>query len=425
MNEIEIKDHKAKLTITYSKKEWEEFVDTAYEQNKNKFNVQGFRKGKAPRKTIEQNYGPNIFYDDAMDLAFNQGYVLALQNEKGFEPIDEPKISIKSFDDNGLVMIAEVETMPEVELGAYKNLEIKTVTEIVKQEDFDNELEQMRERHARYVESKDSAKNGDIATIDFCGKYEGVAFDGGTAKDYRLTLGSHSFVDNFEDQVVGMKTGESKDVCVTFPEDYNAENLAGKSVVFEVTLNKVEEKILPALNDAFASDASEFETLDALKIDLKTKMEQNLAKKLERENEDNLIEAIVKASKTDVPSVLVEKQLDMFIKDFSTRLSMQGLNMEKYLEITKQTEEELKKSRQKDAKEAVKARLVLEKLIEVENVKVTETELNSKIEEMAKKYGKTLEEHKNSLGERQIAYLENDILMSKLLGILKKYNKFV
>ncbi|MBQ3493913.1 MAG: trigger factor, partial [Clostridia bacterium] len=282
-----------------------------------------------------------------------------------------------------------------------------------------------RERQARFVEVEREAKNGDFVVIDFSGSVDGVKFDGGTAEDYRLELGSHTFIEGFEDQLVGMKVGETKDVNVTFPEEYHAENLKGKPAVFECKLKKVEEKQLPELNDEFASNVSDFETLDEYKADIRKHLEENLKMRLERENENNLIEAVVKGSTVEVPEVLVERQLDMFMQDFSYRLAYQGIKFEDYLKYANVTEKELRDERREQATETAKTRLVLEALVKKEGLEVSAEELDAKLLESATKYKKSLEDYKKSMGEKNIAYVENDILMKKLLKLLTENNKLV
>ena len=262
----------------------------------------------------------------------------------------------------------------------------------------------------------------DFASIDFVGMVDGEVFDGGSATNYRLELGSKSFIDTFEDQIVGMKVGDSKDVNVTFPENYQAENLKGKPAVFKVTLQKIERKELPEINDAFASNVSEFETLDEYKKDIEKRLQIKKDKEAERKLENDLIEQIVKNSEVEVPNVLVERQLDMFIQDLETRLSYQGLKIDQYLEYLGTTVEKLREERKEQAKETCKTRLVLEELIKKENLFVTDEELDAKLEENAKLYKKSLEDYKKSLDNHTIAYFENDILMKKVIDFLKANN---
>ena len=418
-----LEKNKYEITISVSKEDWEKYVDHSYEENKGRFNIEGFRKGKAPRAIIEKNYGPSVFYDDAIDHLFSKEYGEVLMNEKDIEPVSNPEIRIDKFDDNGIVIIAEVQGMPEVKLGEYKGLTIKKATGEVTDEQVEKELNQARERQARYVEVNREARDGDFAVIDFVGSVDGKEFEGGKASDYRLKLGSKTFIEGFEDQVIGMKAGETKDVNVTFPAEYFSEELKGKPAVFVVTLKRVEEKQLPELNDEFASNISEFETLDEYKADLRKHLQENLELKLKRENENNLIEAIVKSSEVEIPEIMIERQIDMFIEDFSMRLSYQGYKVEDYLSQMDMTMQQLRDERKEQAKETVKTRLVLETIVKKENLDVTDKELNEKLKETADKYKKSVDDYKKSLGDRNIAYIQNDILMNKLLKLLTDNNK--
>lgn len=419
-----LEKNKVKITMEFSKEEWENFVEQSYEENKGKFNIQGFRKGKAPRRVIEKNYGDSIFFEDAVDIAFTSTYRTILKEEKEFNPIDEPEIKIDSFlPEKGLTMSCEVEVMPEFELGKYTGLEVKKATGEVSEEKIEKELKQVQERQARFVDVERDAKMGDIATIDFAGSVDGVLFDGGSATDYRLELGSKSFIDTFEEQVAGMKIGESKDVKVKFPENYGSEELAGKDAVFAVTLKKVEEKQLPEINDEFASNVSEFETLADYKADIRKHLEESLKVRLEREDENNLINAVVNNTEVEIPECLVERQLDMFVRDFETRLNYQGMKLDDYLKYLNVTVEQMREERKEQAKETVKTRLVLEKLIIKENLNVTQEEVDAKLQEFADKYKKSLEDYKKSMGEKNLIYFENDILMDKVIKFLKENNK--
>ncbi len=413
------------ITITVSKDEFEKYVEHSYEENKGKFNIEGFRKGKAPRAMIEKNYGSTVFYDDAIDHLFSHEYSDALAKETEIVPVANPEIRIDKFDDNGIVLVATVQSVPDVKLGAYKGLEIKKATGEVKDEQIEKEINQARERQARYVEVEREARDGDYVVIDFTGFVDGKEFEGGKAENYRLKLGSHTFIEGFEDQVIGMKVNEERDVKVTFPQEYFSEALKGKPAVFKVKLHKVEEKVLPDVDDEFASNVSEFETLAEYKADIKKHLQENLDARLKREDENNIIEAVVKASEVEIPEVMVENQLDMFIQDFATRLSYQGYKLEDYLTQMNMTEKDLRDERREQAKETVKTRLVLEQIVNEEKLDVTDEELDKKLSEMADKYKKSLDDYKKSLGERNIAYFKNDILMNKLLKLLTENNKLI
>lgn len=419
-----LEKNKYQIKIKISPEEWEGFVEQAYEEEKGKYSVQGFRKGKVPRKVIEKNYGENVFFDTAIDIAFTKEYSIALDKEKQIQPIDAPSLKLESFDENGLVIVATVESMPDVILGQYKGLVVDRCNENLDETRVDKELEQVRERQARFVTVEREAQMGDVVVIDFSGSIDGKKFEGGTAENQRLELGSKTFIDNFEEQVVGMKVGERKDVKVTFPKDYGASELAGKNAVFDVLLVKVEEKQLPELNDEFAANVSEFETLQEYRDDIRKHLEESLKEHMERHNENNLIEAVVKGSSVEVPECLIERQLDMFVRDLETRLSFQGMTLENYLSWTNTTLEKLREENRDKAIDTVKTRLVLEKLIETENLQVAPEALEARIAELAEKYKKNLEDYKKSLGEKQIAYFENEMLMNNVIEFLKNNNRF-
>ena len=419
-----IDKNKYQIKIKIEPKEWEEYVNQAYEEEKGKYAVEGFRKGKVPKKIIEKTYGESVFYDTAIDIAFSKEYTLALSKEKDIQPIDHPELKIESFDEKGLVIVATVEVMPEVTLGQYKGLTVETCKETLDEARVEKELNQVRERQARFVEVDRPCQMGDVVSIDFSGSIDGVKFEGGTAENQRLELGSKTFIDTFEEQVAGMTVGERKDVKVTFPENYGAQEYAGKKAVFDVLLLKVEEKQLPELNDEFASNVSEFETLEEYKDDIRKHLQASLDEHIKRHNENNLLDAVVKNSSVEVPNVLIERQLDMFIRDFETRLSFQGAKLEDYLKYTGLTVEKLREENRERAVETVKTRLILEKLVEVEKLHVSEDALNEKIKGLAERYKKDFETYKKSLGEKQIAYYENELLMDNLIGFLKENNTF-
>lgn len=411
------------VEITISAEEWENAVEATYQADKNRFSVQGFRKGKAPRKVIEKNYGEMVFFDGAFERAFSEEYGKFLDENKDFEPIVQPDVKIDKFGKEGLVVTASVAGVPEVKLGVYTGLTVKKECKKATKKEVEDELKMVAERSARFVDaSDDEAKMGDFATIDFVGMVDGEIFEGGSATNYRLELGSKSFIDTFEDQIVGMKVGDNKDVNVTFPANYGAENLQNKPAVFKVTLEKIERKQLPEINDAFASNVSEFETLEDYKKDIEKRMNIKKEQEAERKLENDLIEKIVDASEVEVPEILIERQLDMFIKDLEARLSYQGLKLDEYLGYLGTDVQKLREERKEQAKQSCKTRLVLEELIKKENLYVTDEELNAKLQEMADLYKKDLEEYKKTLDNNTIAYFENDILMKKLLDFLKANN---
>lgn len=413
------------VEIVISEKKWEESLQKAYEETKNKYSVQGFRRGKAPRKVIEKQYGESVFFDYALEIAFADEYNEFLDKNLEIEPIAQPDVRIEKFEKDGIVLVASAPLMPEVELGSYTGLTVERGKEKVKKADIEAELKAVAERQARFVESTKPAELGDFATIDFAGSVDGEIFEGGTAQGYRLELGSHSFIDNFEDQLVGTTVGEEKDVNVTFPENYHEKSLAGKKAVFKVVVQKIEKKEIPEITDEFAANVSEFENLEDYKKDIEKRLSQKLEQEKERKVENDLLEKIVQSSKVEIPEILVERQLDIFIRDLETRLSFQGLKLEEYLDYVGTNVSDLRKERREQAEQTVKTRLVLEALVKKENMVVSEEELDSALKETAERYKKTVEEYKKSLDDRTIAYYQNDILMKKLLDFLKSNNNII
>ena len=417
-----LKDKRIEIEISLDAKEWEAALEEAYKKTKGRFNIHGFRKGAAPRKVIEKTYGPTIFFEDAIDGSFYKYYFEVLQKEKSVEPIDAPALSIKNIDENGLVIVATVQNKPEVKLGEYKGLTVKKDSVKITDKDVNAELDKMVASRARFIEVSDRAvENGDMATIDFCGTIDGVKFDGGEAKDYDLEIGSHSFIDTFEDQLIGLNVGDKKDVKVTFPANYHVESLKDKPAVFAVEVKGIKTKQLPELNDEFASEVSEFENLADLKKDIKEKLTHSAEHEAEHKQEADLIDAVVANATVEVPEIMVEHQVEDFIRDFEYRLSYQGLKLEDYLNYLGQSLEDLKASRKEDAEKTVKTRLVIEAIIKAENITVTDADIEAKYNEGREK-SKTIAEIKKELKDEQIAYLENGLLINKVITLLKENN---
>lgn len=407
--------------VSVTRKEFEKFIEEAYQSTKGKYAVEGFRKGKAPRKVIEQNYGEKIFIEDAFDKFISFEYQNILNDNKEIYPVTIPSVDNLVFDDKEVSARLIIASEPEVTLGAYTGLKIEAIKDEVKEEDIENEINQIRDRQARFVSVDREAKLGDFVVIDFVGKVDGKKFEGGSAEDYRLELGSHSFVDTFEDQIVGMHIGEKKTVKVTFPEQYTKE-LQGKKADFDVTLNKVEEKQLPELNDDFASNVSEFETFAEFKEDIKKHLSESLENRLKRDNENKLIEKVVENAEVDIPEPMIEDQVEKRVKDFESRLSYEGLNLEEYLRLAGKTMEEFQTVQHDIARDNIKVSLVLQAIVKKENLTVTDEEVDAKLEEIATKYNKTLQDYKKSLVEQDISYFKSDILMGKLVEFLKTNN---
>lgn len=411
---------KVKFQITLDKEEWNKELEHAYEHTKAKYKVQGFRPGKAPRKVIEQAYGKYVFVDEALNNSFYKYYNEVLDKESELEIVGEPRIDVKKVDDDGVILEIENDLKPEVKLGAYTNLGIEKETAKVSAQEVNNELKAMQEKSARLVEVDRKIKKGDTVKFDFTGKLNGVAFDGGSAKDFELEIGSGQFVPGFEDQMVGIKKGETKDLKITFPEDYSAKELAGKETIFEVTIHEIREKQLPELDDEFAKNVSEFDTLEEYKKDLKKHLLEDKKKQIENNYEDKLIETVVNNAEVEIPESMINEQVDMFIHDFEHRLAHQGLKFEDYLKFTGSNMEDFKKSKKDDAKQAVKSRLVLEEIVKKEKLTAEKDEIEAKIAEIAKNTGKEVDEFKKTLDEHKLNHIVNDIVIDKILKVIKK-----
>lgn len=419
-----LEDKRIEFTINVNKNEWEEALENAYKENKGKYNIQGFRKGHAPRKVIEKTYGDTVFYDDAINNAFYRYYFEILSKEKEVEPVTNPDIRVSKIDDNGLELVVTIIPKPEVTLGEYTGLEIEKKQVKVSKEEVSHELEHMRESRVKFVSVDREVKNGDIATIDFEGSVNNVKFEGGSATDFDLEIGSKSFIDNFEDQIVGLKKGDTKDVKVTFPENYHVDTLKGKPAVFKVTVKDVKEKVYPELNDTFADEVSEFSTLKELEEDTKKKLKERKEKEEASQRESKLIEKIVDNASVEIPQIMVDEQVDDFIKDFEYRLSYQGLSLDGYLKYANTTLDDLRKSRIEDARKTVKTRLVLEKIMVKEKLDITDEDIVNKFSEHAPdKKTVTIEDVRKTMGEEQFNYFANSLLLSKLMTFLKSKNK--
>lgn len=424
MYNFEQKEKQGILNIKISKEEWENAVERSYEKNKSKYSVQGFRKGKVPRKVIEQNYGDTVFFDEAFDEVISNEYSKFLQENPKVIPAGHPHVDMNKFTvDSGLEAVIKFDLMPEFTLPNLTELNIKKKKAKVTDEQIEHELETTRAAHARYVEEEKAAENGDFATIDFVGYLNGEKFEGGEAENYRLELGSHTFIEGFEEQVVGMKKGEQKDLNVTFPENYGAENLKGKPVVFKVTLKKVEKKVLPEIDDKFVSDTTEFETLEDYKKSVKENLEKAEEERIERDYEVELLDAIAEKSGIDVPESMIEHELHHIIEDFEHRLSHQGMTLDNYLGYLGKTLEEFKNERKLDAEKNIKTRLVLQRIISENEITITEQEVDQNISDYASKYQMTLEDFKKAMRPEDYAFFENNAIMTKVLNFIKEKNE--
>ena len=415
--------NEVKLEITIEAEKFENAIKKVYFQSAKYFNIPGFRKGKAPQNIVERYYGKEIFYEDAFNDLVPAEYDKALK-DNNIEAVSRPEIDIITMEKGqDLKFTATVQTKPEVELGKYKGIEIEKIEYNVKKEDIENELKSMQEQNARLVTVDDrAAENGDTATIDFDGYVDGKQFEGGKAEKYDLVLGSHSFIEGFEDQVVGMKIDEEKDVNVTFPKEYFSKELAGKPATFKVKLHELKKKELPELDDEFAKDVSEFDTLDELKKSIKDRLEKDNEQKQKYETEDAVIKAVCENVKVDIPSGMIETETEDMLRNIETRLSYQGLKLEQYLQMMGKTAEEVKKEYEPQAIEAIKSRLMLEAVIKAEKIEATEDEIVEKMKEMAKSYGKS-DDKEFMENENVRKYIKSGIESEKALEFLVKNAK--
>ena len=411
---IKDKANEVKLEFTVEAQKFEEAIQDVYKKNAKYFNIPGFRKGKAPFKMVEKAYGIQIFYEDAFNEIAGEAYVKGLEDNK-IEAVSKPEIDIKQIEaGKDLIFTAVVQTKPEVTLGDYKGIELKKVEYNVTDKDVEHELEHIAEHNARLVAVEDRpVEKGDTVVIDFEGFVDGKAFEGGKAENHELEIGSGKFIPGFEDQIVGMKIDEDRDIKVTFPKEYPAKELEGKEATFKIKLHEIKKKELPEINDEFAKDASEFDTLEDWKKSIREKQEKANESKAKFEMEDAAIETVCKNAKVDIPSGMIETQLDNMEKDISSRLNYQGMNLDQYLQMIGKTKKEFRDENKEQAEKQVKTSLVLEAIMKDAKVEVTEEEIDAKIKEMAEMYGQKEEEVKQNPELRK--YVEESLKSEKTI----------
>jgi trigger factor len=387
------------LTVEVEATEVDTALDQAFKKVVKKVNVPGFRKGKMPRRLFEQRFGVESLYQDALDILLPKAYGDAVE-ETGIEPVDRPEVDIEKMEQgSNLVFTAKVIVKPEVKLGDYKGLEVeKTETEVT-DEDVQNEITRLQEQQAELVVKEDSAiENGDTVNLDFEGFVDGEAFEGGKAENYSLEIGSGSFIPGFEEQLVGEKAGAEKDVNVTFPEEYHAEELAGKPAVFKVKIHDIKSKQLPELNDEFAKEAEgDAETLEDLKKELRTKLEESKKQEAENQTRETVIEKASENAEIEIPEAMVNTELDRMVQEFGQRLQMQGMNLDLYYQFSGTSEEALREQMKEDAQKRVRTNLVLEAIVEAENIEVSEEEINTELNKMAEMYQMEVDQIKQML----------------------------
>ncbi len=416
---IKKEGNKVTLKITVDNNKFEAVVNKAYNKSRNKYNIPGFRKGKAPRIVIETQYGKGIFYNDAIEILFPEVYPEAIK-ELDIDPIDNPDLDIEEISkDNGLVMVLNVEVKPEFELGNYKGIEIAKVENTVSDENVEAKLQEMVEKNARLVSVEDKAlEDGDTAIIDFEGFENGVAFDGGKGENYNLVIGSNTFIPGFEEQLVGKKAGEEVEVNVTFPEEYHSQDLAGKPVVFNVKINDVKVKELSALDDEFAKDTSEFDTLDELKADVRAKLEEEAKNRADAETRNSVVEKVAENTEIEIPEVMIQHQIDNMLNELNYQLQYQGFGLQQLLDMTGRTMEELREERKEDAKKLVKSSLVLEAITKAEGIEATEEEFKAELEKMASAYNMEIEKIEASLRDADKEDIKGQIKIRKTIDLL-------
>ena len=385
--------NEVKLSFEVEASKFEEAIQKVYVKNAKYFNIPGFRKGKAPYKMVEKQYGVEIFYEDAFNEVASEVYEKEIK-EAGLEVVSRPQIDITQMEKGkDLIFTAVVQTKPEVNLGKYKGIELKKVEYNVEEKDIDEEIKRMQERNARLVNVEDRAvEKDDTTVIDFEGFVDGVAFEGGKAENHELVIGSNTFIPGFEDQIIGMKIDEERDINVKFPEEYFSKELAGKDAVFKVKLHEIKKKELPTVDDEFAKDVSEFDTVKELKDSIKEKLEEQNKNRAKYETEEEAIKAVCDNTKIDIPSGMIETETDNMIKDIEQRLAYQGLNFTQYLQMMGKTEEDTRNEMKEQAETQVKTKLVLESIVKAEKIEAAEEDVKAKLEEMAKMYGRDAKE---------------------------------
>ena len=408
-----------KLVIEASAEEFEAGLNAAYNKNKNKISVPGFRKGKAPRKMIEQLYGSQIFFEDAANEIIPDAYADAAK-ESGLDIVSQPKVSIEQLEaGKPFIFAAEVAVRPEVELGEYKGVEVTKADAEVTDADVEEELKKVQDQNSRTVSVEDRAvKDGDMTVIDFEGFIDGEAFEGGKGENYPLTIGSHSFIDTFEEQMIGMNIGEEKELNVTFPEDYHAENLKGKPATFKVAVKEIKEKQLPELDDDFAQDVSDFDTLAEYKDDLKKKIAERKESEAKAKKESEAIEKVVEAAKMDIPQAMIDTQVNRMLEDFAMRLQQQGLSVEQYFQYTGMTADKIMEEMKPEAVKRIKNSLVLEAVAKAENIEVSEEEFEAELQKMADMYKMEIEKIKEFMQDAEAKQMKDDIAIQKAVELI-------
>lgn len=415
---ISKENNEAKFTMDFTAEEFENAVINVYKAQKDKFTIDGFRKGKAPRSIIEKKYGEGIFFEDAINDLFSSNYPVAL-GQLELDVIDSPRAEFSQIKKGeGFTVTITVACYPEIEVKDYKGVEIETVSSEVTDEDIDNEIKSMARKNARMVAVERPAKDGDTVLIDYEGWIGDEQFEGGTAERQPLKLGSGTFIPGFEEQLIGVSTGESKDVNVTFPETYHAEDLAGKEAVFKCKVHEIKEEELPEINDDFVKDVSEFDTMDELKADVKSNLEKSKAARAETVMKNSVIEKVFEANDIDVPDVMVESEIDNMMTEFDQQLRSQGLELESYFKYLGKEPKEFREELKEEAFKKVKTRMIVSAVAEQENFEASEEDITAEIEKMAKQYGLEADQIREMIGTQNISMIAGDIKIRKAIDFM-------
>ena len=409
----------AKLTIEASAEEFEQAIEKAYQKEKSKISVPGFRKGKVPRQMIEKMYGKEVFYEGAANNLIPSAYAKAV-DECEEEIVSQPVIDVVQAEaGKPFIFTAEVALKPEVKLGTYKGIKVEKADLTVTDEEVDAKINEERESNARTITVEDRAvKDGDNTVIDFEGFVDGVAFEGGKGTDYPLTIGSHSFIDTFEDQIIGMNIGDEKEINVTFPEEYHVDDLKGKPAMFKVSVKEIKEKQLPELNDEFAQDVSDFDTIAEYKDDLKNKLADRKSREAKAKKEDEAIAKIIEDSKMDIPDAMVDTQVNRMVEDFAQRLQQQGLSVEQYFQYTGMTADKIMEEMKPEAVKRIQSRLVLEAVVKAENIETSEEDFEAELKKMAETYKMELDQIKEFMGDYEKKQIKEDLAIQKAIEVI-------
>ncbi|MCQ4673197.1 trigger factor [Lactonifactor longoviformis] len=416
----------AKLTVEVSAEELEKAIQGAYLKNKNKISIPGFRKGKAPRVMIEKMYGAGIFYEDAANALIPEAYSKAVE-ESELDVVSQPEIDVTQLEKGKpFIFTAEVAVKPEVTLGDYKGLEVEKADLEVKEEEIEAELKKEQENNSRTIDVDDrTVENGDITTIDFDGSVDGVPFEGGKGEDYPLTIGSGAFIPGFEEQLVGAELGKEMEVNVTFPEDYHAEELKGKAAVFKCTVKSIKVKELPELDDEFAKDVSEFDTLEEYKNDIKAKLAVQKEEAAKRAKEDAVVDKAIENASMEIPEPMVQNQIRNMVDDFARRIQSQGLSIEQYFQFTGLDAEKLQEQMRPQALKRIQSRLVLEKIAEVEDIQIPDEKLDEEIQKMAEMYKMEADKLKELMGDYEKEQMKKDMAVQEAVTLIAEAAKEV